>query len=145
MTPRRKFVLLIFALIVPYMAFVMYFALRSIQPGQILPTWFPYFGLSYILGSMVLVMVASRRIFHNVPREASPKAQSTLRWARAWTMYLVAIWSGFFIYGACRTLKGDFPMERAIPAGAFLLAFIGLFSWSLYRDYHARKHPTIKQ
>jgi hypothetical protein len=145
MTPRRKFVFLIFALIVPYMAFVMYFALRSSQPGQILPTWFPYFGLSYILGSMVLVMVASRRIFRNVPQEASPKAQSALRWGRAWAMYLVAIWSGFFIYGAYRTLKGDFPMERAIPAGAFLLAFIGLFSWSLYRDYQARKHPTIKQ
>ena len=97
------------------------------------------------MGSMILVMVVSRRISANVPPEVTPKAKFALRLARAWVMYLVAIWSGFFIYGAYRTLKGDFPMERAIPAGAFLLAFIGLFSWSLYRDYQARKHPTIKQ
>jgi len=57
-------------------------------------------------------------------------------------MYLITIWIGLFIYGAYGTLKGDFPMQRAIPAGAFLLAFIGLFSWFLYRDTLARKDQT---
>ena len=143
MTPRRKIVFLMFDLILPYMALVMYFVFpRSDHPEQILPSWFPYFGLSYILGSIVLVMVVSRRISRNAPQEVSTKAQSTPWWARAWVMYLIAIWSGLFIYGAYRTGKGDFPMERAIPAGAFLLAFIGLFSWSLYRDNQARKHRT---
>jgi len=56
MTPRRKIVLLMFGLIVPYMALVMYFVFpRSGHPEPILPSWFPYFGLSYILGSIVLV------------------------------------------------------------------------------------------
>lgn len=51
---------LIFGLVLPYLAAVMYFALR-IQDHP-LPTWFPYFGLTYLLGSMIVVIVVSRKI-----------------------------------------------------------------------------------
>ncbi len=143
MTPRRKIALLMFGLILPYMALVMYFVFpRSGHPEPILPSWFPYFGLSYILGSIVLVMAVSRRISRNLPQGVSTTPRSTAWWTRARATYLIAIWTGLFIYGAYRTLKGDFPMERSIPAGAFLLAVIGLFSWLLYRDIRAQKDRT---
>jgi len=31
------------------------------------------------------------------------------------------------------TVQRKVPIERAIPAGAFLLFFIGLFGWGIYR------------
>jgi hypothetical protein len=31
------------------------------------------------------------------------------------------------------------PLERAIPAGAFLLFFIALFGWSVYRDKRVKQ------
>ncbi len=143
MSPKRKVVFLIFGLILPYMAVVMYFVFP--RPGHahpILPGWFPYFGLSYILGSIVPVMVVSRKTFRNAPQQV-PKKQQALAWlGRAWAMYLVVVWSGAFVWGAYRTAKGDFQMKNAIPAGAFLLAFIGLFSSSLYHDYRARKNQA---
>jgi hypothetical protein len=47
MTAGRKIVFLILGLVLPFMALVLYFdSPRSGQPEQILPTWFPYFGLS---------------------------------------------------------------------------------------------------
>ncbi len=143
MTPRRKIAFLMYGLILAYMALLIYFVFpRSGHPEPVLPSWFPYFGLSYIFGSIVLVVFLSRRVSSNAAQGVSTTPRSTPWRARAWATYLIAIWSGLFIYGAYRTLKGDFPMERAIPAGAFLLAFIGLFSWSLCRDIQARKNQT---
>jgi hypothetical protein len=143
MTPRRKIAFLMYGLILAYIALVMYFIFpRSGHPEPVLPSWFPYFGLSYIFGSIVLVVFLSRRVSSNAAQGASATPQSAPSWARAWVIYLIAIWSGLLIYGAYGTLKGDFPMQRAIPAGAFLLAFIGLFSWFLYRDTLARKDQT---
>ena len=46
---------------------------------------------------------------------------------------LVIFWSLLFLYGVIQTVRGKIPLERSIPAGAFLLFFIGLFGWSLYR------------
>jgi hypothetical protein len=39
----------------------------------------------------------------------------------------------FFLYGVIETARGKIPLTRAIPAGAFLLLFIGIFGWSAYR------------
>ena len=50
--------------------------------------------------------------------------------ARLVTSYLVILWSALFLYGAVGTIHGRFPLSRAIPAGAFLLLFIGLFGFS---------------
>src|SRR5205807_8175043 len=40
-----------------------------------------------------------------------------------------------------RTFKGDYPLGRAIPAGAILLAAISLFSYLLYTDI---KRPSSR-
>jgi hypothetical protein len=46
---------------------------------------------------------------------------------------LVIFWSLPFLYGVKETIQGKFPLSRAIPAGAFLLVFIGIFGWGVYR------------
>ncbi len=133
MKPKTKILTLTFSLILPYLALAMYFALR-IQEHP-LPTWFPYFGLSYLLGTIVVVMVFSRKIYRDAQPTAVEKPVSALRWVgRVWVGYLVAVWAGLFLWGTYQTISGNLEWQRAVPAGAFLLAFIALFSWSLYKD-----------
>lgn len=96
MKPKVKIVVLTFGLIVPYLTLVEYVVLRS--PEHTLPAWLPYFGLSYILGTMIVVMVFSRKIYRAAQSETSEKPKSGLRWiGRAWMGYLVVVWSGFFL------------------------------------------------
>ena len=133
MQAKNKIRTLIFGLVLPYFAVVMYFVLR-IQDDP-LPTWFPYFGMTYLLGTIILVTVASRRIVRGTQPQTPVKPRPALRIApRAWARYLIAAWCGFFLWGAVETIKGKVEWQRAVPAGAFLLAFIGLS--------HAGSTPT---
>jgi hypothetical protein len=59
-------------------------------------------------------------------RRASVKAEII-------SSYLLIVWCSLFIYGVAQTVQRQIPLNRAIPAGAFLLFFIGLFGWGLYR------------
>jgi hypothetical protein len=137
MKPKTKILALTFGLILPYVAFAMYFALRV--QGHPLPTWFPYFGLSYILATMLVVMLYSRRIHRSAKSETAQRPKSVWRWlGRAWMAYLVAAWSVLFLWGAYLTLTGGLEWQSSVPAGAFLLAFIVLFSWALYKDFKAQ-------
>jgi hypothetical protein len=136
MSPRAKILVLIFGLVLPYFALVMNFIIRD--PQNPFPTWFPYSGASYMLGTILLVTFASRKISRAAPQPDSTKSQAAPWWARAGAMYLVTVWSGGFLWGAYKTFKGDLLWERAVPAGAFLLAFISLFSWLLYADSKQR-------
>jgi len=136
MKPRTKTLNLFFGLILPYMALVLYFAFRL--PQQSLPTWLLYFGSVYIFGSIVLVVAVGRRIARDTAQN-SETSQAASRWVRGRATSLVALWSVLFLYGAYKTLRSDFPLERALPAGAILLAFIGLFSWLLHKDSQARR------
>jgi hypothetical protein len=45
---------------------------------------------------------------------------------------LVIFWSVLFLYGVKETIQGKIPLSRAIPAGVFLLVFIGVFGWGVY-------------
>ena len=56
---------------------------------------------------------------------------------------LVIFWSALLVYGAVKVLQGAIPLQRAMPAGAALLFFIGLFGWSIYRSKRDKKsEPT---
>ena len=133
MQSKNKIRALIIGLVLPYFAVVMYFVLR-IQEHP-LPTWFPYFGLTYLLGSMILVTVVSRRIAAGTQPQTSVQSRPAVRIAvRAWVGYLLAVWCGGFLWGVVETIKGKLEWQRAGPAGAFLLAFIGLFARLLYTD-----------
>jgi hypothetical protein len=132
--PKTKILALMFGLLLPYFALAMYFAFRIREHP--LPTWFPYFGLSYFLGTILLVMAFARKISHSAQAGTVEKPQSALRWiARAWAAYLVTIWSGGFLWGTYQTILGRFLWQRALPAGAFLLVFIALFSRWLYERF----------
>lgn len=123
MKPKTKILILVFSLVLPYMALVMYFALR-IQEHP-LPIWFPYFGLSYILGTIIVVMVFSRKIYRTAGPVSEKKPKSVLLWlGRAWMVYLVVLWCGFFLRDAYRTLTGS------------------LFSWHLL-DYSRGGYTRI--
>lgn len=146
MQPKNKILGLIFGLVLPYIALVLYFVLRNQghPQEQLLPTWFPYFGMAYLLGTILLVSAISRRIARSAQGKLThdaAKPRPVVRMAmRAWAGYLIVVWCGFFLYGAVETVKGKFEWQRALPAGAFLLIFIVLFSHWLYTDI---KKPTI--
>jgi hypothetical protein len=141
MQPKTKTRLLIFGLVIPYLALVMYFALR-IQEHP-LPAWLPYFGLSYLLGTMILVIILSRRFSRSAPKQTIRKPNRVVQWAlRGWAAYLVVIWSVGFLWGAYQTITGRVVWQRSVPAGAFLLAFIALFSRFLYTDMKRRIDPV---
>jgi len=138
---KAKILVLIYGLTLPYVALVLYFALRL--HDHPLPTWFPYFGLSYMLASMLVVVVVSRNNRHTTPPEKAARPVSGWRWVlRAWMGYLVVLWSGFFLWGAYLALKGRLEWQRSLLAGAFLLAFIALFSWALCKDFTRQDKPT---
>jgi len=132
---------LIYGLVLPYIALVMYFALRI--RDHPLPAWFTYFAPSYMLAAMILVTLVSRNLRRSTPPEREEGTPSVWRWvARAWSAYLVAIWSGLLLWGAYLTVRGRLEWQRSVPAGAFLLAFIALFSWPLYKDFKRPPNPT---
>lgn len=138
MQSKNKIRALIFGLALPYLAFVMFFALRILEHP--LPTWFPYFGMIYLLGSVILVILVSRRIARGTQPQTAVQSRPAVRIAvRAWVGYLLAVWCGGFLYGAVETIKGKLEWQRAVPAGAFLLAFIILFGRLLYTDIKGSK------
>ncbi|GAC1663387.1 MAG: hypothetical protein NVS9B4_18090 [Candidatus Acidiferrum sp.] len=138
MQAKNKIRALIFSLVLPYFAVVMYFVFR-IQEHP-LPTWFPYFGMTYLLGSIILVTVVSRKVARGTQPQTTVQSRPALRMAlRAYAGYLIAAWCGLFLWGAVETIEGKLEWQRALPAGAFLLAFIGLFARGLYTDVKDQK------
>jgi hypothetical protein len=139
--PKTKVRTLIFGLVLPYFAVVMYFVLR--RQEHPLPSWFPYFALPYLLGTMILVALYGRRISRAAQHDLVNKPQPVRRRVlRAWAGYLIAVWSCAFLWDAYQTISGNLDWHRALPAGAFLLAFIALFSRLLYSDIKRPAQPT---
>jgi len=117
----------------PYFGFVIYYSQRL--PTNHLPSWFTntiliWFTVNFV--TLILLMWLSRRLFKTTVvdvEKARPYVERALRTGTR----LVIFWSLLFLYGVVQTARGKFPLERAIPAGAFLLFFIVLFGWSIYR------------
>jgi len=126
-------------LALPYLAFALYFAIAATpETAHPFPSWFPWVALTYMLGSMILASVLGPRIFRDAPHPPStPQNRFYLQIAKGWSLYLVFVWSCLFIYGSYKTLKGELRVERAIPAGVILLAFIAIFAQSIRRMYAA--------
>jgi hypothetical protein len=57
---------------------------------------------------------------------------------RTWGSYLVLVWSVLFLIGVKGTIEGKYALSRVIPAGAFLLFFIGIFGWNIYRTFQGK-------
>jgi hypothetical protein len=77
-------------------------------------------------------MLLARRIFRGQVVEPVRARRASVI-AQIVASYLLTVWSLLFLYGVKETVQGQLPLNRAIPAGAFLLFFIGIFGWGLYR------------
>jgi hypothetical protein len=139
MSPRTKSIVLILSLALPYGAFVSFFVF-SATPGSThpFPSWVAWVAIAYMLGSMLLTSILGPKLFRGAPSPPpTPRNRVYMQTAKGWSLYLVLVWSCIFIYGAYKTLKSDLLLERAIPAGAALLAFIAIFAQSIRRMYAA--------
>ena len=133
---------LMFALILPYFGLAVYFALRL--PQKPLPEWLPYLGAFYIFATILLVVLASQRLSRgSIQQRANPRPAPA--GIRGRVLGLLLSWCALLSYGTFKTLEGEIPLERAAPAGAILLSFIGLFIWLLYRDTQARSTRDINR
>jgi hypothetical protein len=129
-----------FALMIPYLAFVMYFSTRFPQGNW--PSWYTNTILVWFVANFLALTLLVRRISKKQgqvePQGAKrlpAKAKLAVWFTRIFASYLVLVWIGFFLYGLKGTIEGKYPLSRALPAGAFLLFFIGLFGWSVYRSF----------
>ena len=84
----------------------------------------------------------ARRLFKKQgaeePRGAllNPTKAKLLVWImRIVGSYLVLLWSVFLVIGVKGTIEGKYVLSRALTGGAFLLFFIGVFAWSIYRSF----------
>ncbi len=139
MNPKSRagiFVGATFALMIPYLAFVVYFSLRL--PQNHWPSWFTNTILVWFVAIFVALTLLARRTFKTqgavepqVAIQPSPKTKPAVRVMRIVASYLVLVWSVLFLIGVKGTIEGKYALGRALPAGAFLLLFIGLFGWSV--------------
>jgi hypothetical protein len=137
MNPKYKAAIflmgMVFLLMAPYFGFVIYYSQQF--PSNQWPSCFTNTILIWFVANFVAVMLLvrlTRSMFINQVIDAE-KARVLAEKAVRRSVRLVIFWSVLFLYGVIQTVRGKIPMERAIPAGAFLLFFIGLFGWSLYR------------
>lgn len=122
----------------PYFGFVIYYSRQF--PSNQWPTWFTNTIAIWFIANFVAVILLvrlTRRIFGNQVVDVV-KARVLEDKAIRINTRLVIFWSLLFLYGVVTTVRGKIPLERAIPAGAFLLLFIGIFAWSVYRAKRGR-------
>jgi hypothetical protein len=130
-------------LMVPYVAFVVYFSLRL--PQNQLPSWFTNSIAAWFVANFVVLTFAARRMFKKQateePRGAlvnPTKTKLMVFIMRIVGLYLVLLWSVFFVIGVKGTIEGKYVLSRALIGGAFLLFFMGVFTWSIYRSFQKR-------
>jgi hypothetical protein len=145
MNPQSRAAVLVriaVALTIPYIAFVLYFSLRF--PTNHWPAWFINVLAVWFVANFVFVYLIGRRIFkRQVAVSAKIPVQSRKARVLLWVFriggsYLVLLWSIMFLYGVKEFVRGEYPPGRAIPAGAFLLFFILLFGWNIYKSFRPK-------
>ena len=119
-----------FVLMVPYLGFVIYYSQRF--PSNQWPAWFTNTIAVWFIANFLIIMLLVKRIFKGQAVEQQ-KARRASAISQIVSSYLLIVWSVLFLYGLKETIQGEIPLNRAIPAGAFLLFFIGIFGWGLYR------------
>ena len=136
MKPRFRAIVLVavaFLLMAPYLGFVMYHSQRF--PSNHWPLWFTNTILIWFVANFLVLMLVTRLMGRMVPSQVRDAERASVVWQNVvrYATRLVIFWVGLFLYGSIQTIRGKFPIERAIPAGCFLLFFIGVFGWGVYR------------
>jgi len=121
---------IVFVLMAPYFGFVAYYSQRF--PSNQWPAWFTNTIAVWFIANFLIGVLLVKRIFRGQAEEPQ-KARRASAIAQIVGSYLLIVWSALFLYGAKQTIQGKLPLNRAMPAGAFFLFFIGIFGWGLYR------------
>jgi hypothetical protein len=137
MNPRQRFFILFLILWAPAMTVMMFLILR--YPPNNVPVWIPVGWGFYMLATIVLVALFGRRIVKAPLSPAAQPDQQNTTSAMGGAVMLIVVWTGFFLYGTFKFVRGEIPVERAIPAGSLLVAFILVFTWLLLRDAKSRR------
>jgi len=123
---------IVFVLMAPYLGFVTYYSQRF--PSNQWPAWFTNAIAVWFIANFLIIVVLVKRIFRGQVQVVDPeKARSVVEKSVRTSTRLVIFWSLLFLYGVKETIQGKIPLSRTIPAGAFLLVFIGIFGWGVYR------------
>ena len=128
---------MVFVLMAPYLGFVMYYSQRF-PPNQ-WPAWFTNAIAVWFIANFLIIVLLVKRIFRRQGQrevqvvDDAERARSVVEKSVRTSTRLVIFWSLLFLYGVKETIQGKIPISRAIPAGAFLLVFIGIFGWGVYR------------
>ena len=127
MKPKTKILFLLPCLIFPYMGFVMYRVLT--HPEHPFPQWFFYAGPCYFIGSMLVFVVARKKIVTNAPPLA-PSERNTQRLAAARSFRRLGYiwWFGpliYFVNGG-----GKEPVWTTMLG----LCWVSFLSWVCFRE-----------
>jgi hypothetical protein len=128
---------IVFVLMAPYLGFVMYYSRRF--PSNQWPAWFTNAIAVWFIANFLIIVLLVKRIFRRQGQgevqvvDDAERARSVVEKSVRTSTRLVIFWSLLFLYGVKETIQGKIPLSRAIPAGAFLLVFIGIFGWGVYR------------
>lgn len=127
MKPRARILLLLIGLILPYMVFVLYFALRL--PQQPLPEWFPYVAACYFFGFIFVFPFLRKRVLTGAPAPSveEQKAQNVSA-ARAARRMGYIWWVGPMFY----LLSGG-PFQEPWWVTVLGFSWVGFLSWSSFR------------
>jgi|ERR1700733_6657468 hypothetical protein len=142
MNPKYRsilFLAIVFVVMAPYLGFVMYYSQQF--PPNHWPSWFTNTIAVWFIANFLALMLAvrlTRRLFANQVVDVA-KAQVVSQKSLRMSIRLVSFWSVLFLFATVQTVRGKIPLERAIPAGAFILFFIGLFGWSIYRAKYSKE------
>jgi hypothetical protein len=133
MNPKYRAAILlgiVFVLMAPYFGFVAYYSQQF--PSNQWPAWFTNTIAVWFIANFLIIMLLVKRTFRGQAVEPQ-KVRRASAISQIVSSYLLIVWSVLFLYGAKETIQGEIPLNRAIPAGAFLLFFIAIFGWGLYR------------
>ena len=146
MNPRYRAIVLAgvtLALLAPYYAFIIHYS-RQFPPKH-WPVWFTDTIALWFIANFLVLMVVVRflqKMSKPVPGDVE-KVRALSEKALWISTRLLIFWSLLFLYGIVETIRGKVALERALRAGAFLLFFIALFGWGIYRSKHPKRpQPT---
>ena len=80
----------------------------------------------------MIVALLAKWIFRGQVVDPEKTRKATATSVRT-SIRLTIFWSLLLLWGVYEVIRGKIPLSRPIPAGAFLLVFIGIFGWGIYR------------
>jgi hypothetical protein len=126
MKPKARILLLLIGLILPYMVFVLYFALRL--PQQPLPEWFPYVAACYFIGFIFVFPFLRKKVLAGAPPlSAEEQKVQNVSAARAMRRMGYVWWVGPVFY----LLSGGPFQEPWLTVLGF--SWVGFLSWASFR------------